>query len=145
MACSVKVGYPGASFKSEYILPQLVLQWIKNHRDFKTKKIIGVKYSSTKIDEYNKFGGDLYNLAIPIHSSSATGFCNVLKEDFHLTKPISFHKALERSRNTINTHNQSQLILINGATVEYAATDFGKIEQLLEQDTDFRFYNVLGK
>ena len=79
MACSVKVGFPDSPFKPEYILPQIIFQWVKNNINIGLRKVIGVKYSSTKIiDSKEGFYGGFYNTAIPIHHSNKNGYCDVL-------------------------------------------------------------------
>lgn len=43
-ACSIKVKHREDSFKPEYIVPQLLLQWIRNNQE-----IDGIRFSSTHI------------------------------------------------------------------------------------------------
>lgn len=144
MACNIKVGFPDSPFKPEYILPQIIFQWVKNNIDIGSRKIIGVKYSSTKITDTGEgFYGHFYNTAIPIHHSNKNGYCDVLTKQFCMTFPINFHKALEYSEE-VNIQGQVKFIEMNGALIEYVKTDFGKIEQVLSTAPYSELYSVNG-
>ena len=133
MSCSIKVGFPDSPFKPEYVIPQIILQWVKNNINIGHRKVIGVSYSSTKIQDYkNGFYGFFYNTAIPIHHSNKSGFCDVLSKQFCLTKPINFREALKLDTNVIQ-QGQVKSVEMNGATIEYIKSDFGKIEQILSE------------
>ncbi|GAB1415269.1 hypothetical protein MASR2M117_06750 [Paludibacter sp.] len=82
-ACLMKVRDPMATFKPEYIIPQLVLQSIRKEEDRR-----GIIYSSTKcgIDK------EYYNIVIPIKGElDNQGFCKKMKETFHLSCPIQLN------------------------------------------------------
>ena len=131
MACSIKVGFHDSPFKPEYILSQIIFQWVKNNINIGSRRVIGVKYSSTKIDNSGEaLYGHFYNTAIPIHHSNQNGYCDVLAKQFMITQPISFHEALKNIEIT-NIQGQVKSIEINGALIDYIKTDFGKIEQAL--------------
>lgn len=145
MACSVKVGFSTSPFKPEYILPQIIFQWVKNNIKIGSRKIIGIKYSSTKIiDNKDGFYGYFYNTAIPIRHSGKNGYCDTLAKQFCMTKPISFHEALKHTGET-SIQGQVKSIEINGASVEYENTDFGKIEQVLSTSPYSEWFHVSGK
>lgn len=134
MACNIKVGVPNAPFKPEYILPQIVLQWVKNNLKIGSRKIIGVMYPSSKFAvNQEQFDGSFYNTAIPVHHSNKEGFCDVLSKMFVLTKPISFNEALSTNFKATQ-QGQVKSISLNGAKTEYIETDFGKIEEVLSHD-----------
>jgi hypothetical protein len=96
-ATSVKVKFTDSSFKPEYVIPQLLMQYIKDSSAHGGIKIHGIKYSSTHYDLYN--GADLmYNIAIPIHGSSSEQFCNFLTKKFRFNEPASW-------RNINNSHS----------------------------------------
>lgn len=144
MACNVKVGFPDSPFKPEYIIPQIIFQLAKNNITIGSRKIIGVKYSSTKIANNGKgFKGYFYNTAIPINQSKKNGYCDKLAKQFCMTLPINFHKALEYSEE-VTIQGQVKLIEINGVSVEYEKTDFGKIEQVLSTTPYSDLYYVNG-
>lgn len=142
MACSLKVGYPEYPFKPEYILPQIIFQWAKNNYKIGGKPIIGVKYPSTKVEGFKEGNtGAFYNTAIPVHHSSKSGYCEVLTEMFKVSKPISFINALESSVQP-SVQGQVKSILLNGAITEYVATDFGKIETVLNESAELKTFHV---
>ncbi|MCM0373180.1 hypothetical protein [Bacteroides fragilis] len=140
MACSIKVAHPKAPFKEEYILPQILLQWVKNNIYSGGRKTIGVCYSSTKIiDRDAGYYGHFYNTAIPILHSKKEGYCDTLSELFVMTKPIGFHEALKHS-GEVSNQSQVKSIQVAGTAVEYIETDFGKIEQVLSEPCSELYY-----
>ncbi|MDK7626036.1 hypothetical protein QP576_20245 [Bacillus licheniformis] len=61
-ACSIRVKNPNDVFKVEYIIPQLLLQWVRLSSNFD-----GICYFSTKFKEYNSKNADLYkNYVFPV-------------------------------------------------------------------------------
>ena len=60
-----------------------------------------------------------------------------------MTRPISFHKALEYEKE-VNIQGQVKSIEINGTSIEYVKTDFGKIEQALSDTPNSKLYYVNG-
>lgn len=84
-ACSIKVTNPDDTFKAEYIIPQLLLQWVRN-----TGGIDAIKYNSTHIN-YKKLTsrGELYNLVLPVKENKDEGYCDHLKNLFEMTETVS--------------------------------------------------------
>lgn len=146
MSCSVKVGYPDSSFKPEYVIPQIIFQWVKNNVNIgDNKKVIGVSYSSTKIQDYKAgFYGFFYNTAIPIQHSNESGYCDFLSKQFCLTKPVSFQEIL-KSNSKVELQDQVKTVEIKGDPVEYIKTDFGKIEQVLTEPKYSDLFYVDGR
>src|SRR5690606_36080601 len=84
--CSVKVKNPEDTFKPEYIIPQLLLQWVRNN-----DRIDGIKYKSTHLTpELYKQEGELSNLVIPVKSNQAKGYCKHSKSLFEMTEVVSW-------------------------------------------------------
>ncbi len=131
MACSFKAAFPEDSFKVEYVLPQIVFLWVKkNIRIGHNNKVIGVRYSSSKIMYNLNHKGYFYNTAIPVQSASETGYCQQLRGLFKMTKPISVIEALKFDANILEPM-QVETIDGNGVSIKYINTDFGKIEFVL--------------
>jgi len=84
-ASSVKVSYRDRYFKPEYIIPQLLMQYVRGE-DSERRKPHGIKYSSTHVDLYKR-KTEVHNYAIPIRSSTKEPFCNFLVNKFKLTYP----------------------------------------------------------
>ena len=128
-----------APFKPEYIIPQLLLQWIVNN-----KELDGVRFFSTK---YNGripvlHFGNFSNLVIPIKKSKDKGFCDALKANIRLTNPVSYmYTSLFLPQMTSEKIPVEEMeISMRPITVEmnedlkapYQNTKFGQIERILE-------------
>lgn len=85
MACSYVKKYKNASFNEEYIIPNMLLLWVKEKSD----PIDGVAYYSNKTFQngQHKLG---VNFVFPPRSSQNDGFCLSLVDKFQLSKPISW-------------------------------------------------------
>lgn len=91
---SIKVNYPDDSFKPEYIVPQLLLQWIRNKTN-----IDGIMYQTTHLNSENsKLNKELINVVIPVKENKTSGHCNELKKLFEITPVYSFQL------DEVNTH-----------------------------------------
>jgi hypothetical protein len=138
-AVSNVVFHKEAHFKPEYIIPQLLLQWIVNH-----KELDGVRFFSTK---YNGkipvlHFGNFSNLVIPIKKSKDKGYCDELKSNIKLTNPVSYMysslvlpqmtsekipvEEMEISMRPINVEVNEDL------KAPYQNTKFGQIERILQ-------------
>ena len=77
------------NFKPEYIIPQLLVQFVRKEKYFNC-----VLYSSTKISTNNS--SELYhNLVIPVRNIADTGYCSYLEQKIKVTEPLQiyeFHK-----------------------------------------------------
>lgn len=135
IACSIKVKFPTGNFKPEYIIPQLLLQYIS-----KNEIIDGIKFLSTKVDYSKLYDVDAYNFVFPVKTIDKKGFCNVLSELFHSTEPTSLE--LEEIIYNPTTHpmviggaslsDTRQIELVEGQKSYYSTTSFGKIETSLK-------------
>lgn len=142
-ACSLKVKNNSIKPSQEYILPQMVYQWVKNK--IKVKKegaksnILGVVYNSTKI-EYVK---DLdfqyaFNLAAPVQEYKKEGHCESLKKAFKVSKPILLTEIKKENIKTTNTEGRINLpkVYENGELKKYKNTIYSTFElYLYEQET----------
>ncbi|MDY3553748.1 RES domain-containing protein [Gemmata sp. JC717] len=80
--CSIPVLHRSAPFKPEYILPQIVLQWVsKNH------KFDGVCYFSTHVAAVTRLPLPPCNIIFPARGFKARGRCEWLRERFKMTEP----------------------------------------------------------
>ncbi len=135
--CSVKVKNPIAPFKSEYIIPQLLLQWVRND-----ERIGGIRYTSTHIDIHSTDSeGDFSNVALPVRTSSKKGHCPRLKKLFAITEPISWQLKQYASGGGLFLHNRNEydpinekiprLELIKGRAYPYSYSVLGELELFL--------------
>lgn len=135
IACSIKVKNPTGNFKPEYIIPQLLLQYISRN-----DKIDGIKFLSTKVDYSKLHNVDAYNYVFPVKTIAKKGFCIVLSDLFHSTEPTSLE--LEEIIYNPTTHpmvigggtpsDTREIELVEGQKSYYSTTSFGKIETSLK-------------
>lgn len=91
-ACHSKVSYTSAyngevKFKSEYIIPQLLLQWYRDNHIV----VDGIRYLSCTADA--KFPGasfDKFNYVLPAIDMKETGYCDSLLHNYSST-PVYSH------------------------------------------------------
>ncbi|PWS26195.1 hypothetical protein DHW03_15485 [Pedobacter yonginense] len=69
-ACSLKVSNPNSHFKPEYIIPQLLLQWVRNENE-----VDGIKYNSTNIPAKTiRSDGEFHNLVFLLKKMPPKGY-----------------------------------------------------------------------
>src|SRR5208283_3256688 len=84
-ACSVRVKYPDNPFIPEYVLSQLLLQWIRNESNFD-----GIRYFSSRISQYVDSPEPAANYVFPVRTKPPTGFCEGLSSKFVLSRPMAW-------------------------------------------------------
>jgi len=120
VACTVKVRHEGA-FKSEYIIPQFLLQYVTDDETIK-----GIKFPSTKIDIASGFSDLItHNYVFPVAKSEQSGFCSTLRSFFDLTRPKSFDELLKSKIPdlSIKDYNKSDFRLIETALAKEKIDD----------------------
>lgn len=133
--CSILVKSPNDHFKPEYIVPQLLLQYIREDHS-----IHGVKYFSTNID-YTLPGvkGSFHNYAFPVRNTTAKGLCTDLSKRFVITEPIPFGVIknldgggawLSSGRKDLSPHVE-RIEFIKGFSTQYSYSLFGTFERYL--------------
>lgn len=95
IASMVQVKNNKDSYKPEYLIPQLLTEWVIAHnRELadRSDEIIGILYtSSQKNDDFDYPEESYDNLAIPVLSPLSLGkYCKRLKELFKLSKPTYY-------------------------------------------------------
>lgn len=133
-ACAVKVCNKDDIFKPEYIVPQLVLQWVR-----KEKNVDAIKYSSTRVDLSTQ-KGVFHNMVLPVKASKDDGCCDELKKIFETTPAVSLEllklsSVLPKGINTLSIESEmdqkfkvQQLEIIKGISEDYKLTKFGQLE-----------------
>lgn len=138
MCCSVKVKDTTDTFKPEYIIPQLLLQWIRNN-----DILDGIQYKSTHITSkvFNE-NTELTNIVLPVKTSEKSGICKKLVDFFESTEVISWNLyqfALggqvfiynDRDKEIVNKKIPN-LEIIEGKKYPYFYSTLGKLEYYLE-------------
>ena len=98
-ACSLVAEHAGSKFVEEYIMPQLLLQWVVNDED-----IAGIRYESCKSsDEVKRLGG--HNLVLVTRHFDKEGYDEKLRANVKVGTPIFFDK----NNNKINPESEEAL------------------------------------
>lgn len=87
-ACSVRVPDRNSADRPEYLLPQLVLEWIT-----RTHQFHGIRYFSTHYSEYPDDPKTYMNYVFPARTNPPVGYCSDLCGLFELTHPVSWAQA----------------------------------------------------
>lgn len=125
--CSIKTKFRDATFKVEYIVPQLLFEYIRSSLDYD-----GVRYFSMNIKNYYGNPALYQNFAFPVKSKKEEGLCDVLSSKFQLTDSLSWQ--LAKSLNYKANYSkiiQDPVEIIQGLFVPYHLTDFGYMEAVL--------------
>ncbi|WP_255249824.1 hypothetical protein [Bacillus sp. FJAT-45066] len=129
-ACSIKVKDASHTFKPEYVIPQLLLQWIR-HSTFD-----GICYFSTKPDNYTMKSATLYrNYAFPVQSLQKEGHCSKLRDKMTITNAVPWQMfQLYKGTYLVSTNQETidtELEFVDGLGLLYSATDFNLLETFL--------------
>jgi hypothetical protein len=132
MCCSVKVKDTSDTFKPEYIIPQLLLQWIRNN-----DRLDGIQYKSTHITSkvFNE-NSELINIVLPVKSNEDKGICRELADYFESTETISW--------NLYQFATGGQIFMYGSKDAEIVNKKIPKLE-LMEGKKYPYFYSTLGK
>ncbi|WP_145053089.1 hypothetical protein [Paenibacillus xylanexedens] len=84
-ACSVRVMEDKHTFKPEYIIPQLLLQWVRSSTDYS-----GIRYFTSRNYSYVNSPHLYQNYVFPVEQNQEKGYCVKLIEKFKLTDPILY-------------------------------------------------------
>ncbi|EJQ31609.1 hypothetical protein IEC_05551 [Bacillus toyonensis] len=129
-ACSVRVKNTTDTFKPEYIIPQLLLQFIRYDGFFD-----GVSYFSTKVDNYSAETAVLYkNFAFPVQDGATKGLCPKLQSKFDVSDAVPCK--MYKDSHHCNLHEGEKRVkheFINGMDLLYSSTDFSKLETFLRK------------
>ncbi|RZK33721.1 MAG: RES domain-containing protein [Hymenobacter sp.] len=85
--------YPG--FNEEYVLPQLVLEWVYNSRNRNTPyKLAGIAFSSARISLRDPTFAGAFNIVVPAEQPSRSGYCSIRIRQFEISTPVSIRTLL---------------------------------------------------
>lgn len=144
-ACSIKVKSPKDSFKPEYIIPQLLLQYVRNQG-----AIDGIKYCSTHIEGNSVQGiSNIYNFVMPVKENNDRGLCSQLTSMFEISATVS-QQLLEISagRKTFLYNKEDNKVLddkiplleiIQGKKYPYSYSAIGHLEYILNSLETMQF------
>lgn len=143
IACGIPVRNVDDVYKPEYIIPQLILEWIIDYNYSKADRIAGVYYTSANrnMDFYILYH-EWDNLAIPVQDSlTDEEFCSKLKDLFWCTKPTCYEYELIQGK--INTKPVWSEVPNpedpSGLKDDYYMSLFSRMERLVRNN----IYNVV--
>lgn len=142
LACQVAVSDKEGKYKSEYIIPQLMMEYIiSNH-----KNIDGILYSSVFKDKQFEYPADkFYNIALPaIQDSKVEKYSQKLKDLFLVTDPTC--EEYERLNRHIGVYDITSTIDRTMVTQNrnYEISIFKEIEDSLKDEKLFPLYTIEG-
>ena len=130
MACSFNTEVSNADFTIEYVIPNLILQWVSKEKT----QVSGLTYLSTKTSKLRNSDLGLNFVFPPKTKNNQKGFCNELIDIFTWSKPISWQlldTTQNRSHNNFTSlrpsDNFEKLIMR-----KYKATKFFEMETQLQ-------------
>jgi len=127
-ACSIKSRFGNSPFIHEYIIPQLLLQWVANSATHR-----GIRYFSVHVTKHMNNPLIASNFVFPVRSFVPCGHCTTLRSMFEMSSPLSW-QLIERSSlsdgmmTRMPIHGQSMIELVAGTPVAYVNTPFGYME-----------------
>lgn len=136
-------------FKPEYIVPQLVSEWIISHNDKKeTRKtdsfVYGICYtSSLKTDEFEFPSWTLDNVALfPIEVLTNKKYCPKLSEIFHITSPTCNEYEKLKCGYDIDGGHAGYESREKELEANYASSDFYNLEKRLMDKDKFPLHKM---
>lgn len=150
LACNYPKKHDDGRFNAEYIIPNLLTQWICNNDN---NKISGICYKTTKM--LNKGNSNIgLNIVLPpkrkISLDDDKEFCAELAKTFLLTKPVAWQvfRTLnvadgDKSLFTLSNDSLSTTSKIDDfdefLVTHYVKTEFKKIEELIKNMMQFGY------
>jgi hypothetical protein len=140
LACSIPVKIKSINFQEEYIIPQLLMQWLK--QKFEAPLFNGICYRTSHVPLNYKNPVSpylLWNYVFPIQNVDHD-YCSELKNLFRFTEPISYELSLSvppRGQNYSNYNPSSatrfnfahSFSIMDGLQTKYGYTNFYKAEE----------------
>lgn len=89
-------------FKSEYVIPQLLLQWVKQNGIL----IDGIRYCSCSYNKALKIKQLEYNFVLPVKKSRDRGYCPFLASIFSSSEVLSCLESVHSKSTLKSIHNK---------------------------------------
>ena len=130
-ACAFRVQHRGESFIEEYIIPQLLLQWLRN----KAKGIDGLRYFSTHVEQSSFAPWLAINYVFPVKTQAHDGYCAELTKKFELTLPVPWILLDGIELKTMGTQRTDTPYVLNPELLlNYDDTVFKKLEDRINSN-----------
>ncbi len=128
-ACSIRTDSGDGPFFPQYIVPQILLQWVT-----KEKRVDGIRYFSTRTPPEQADAYAHCSYVFPARNIGTTSHCSYLQEKFNLTAPISwdFLQIVDIHESYFGPSNAQAVINVSSDfRVFYWNTEFFKAEEKL--------------
>lgn len=142
IATMIQVADTDATYKPEYIVPQLLMEWVLKNREYEYNgnktTIHGIAYTSTrKHDGFNFPNHVFINYAIPVFSVAMDRkYCKKLCEYFKLTLPTT--NEIEKLKQGFDLDfGRAGLDEEEQREQNYRLSDFGNLEKRLTNEQKF--------
>ncbi|HTV46824.1 MAG TPA: hypothetical protein VMG59_00140 [Phycisphaerae bacterium] len=128
-ACSIKVHNPRSPFIPEYIVPQLLIQWLQAMH-----KLDGLRYFSTIIEQSPSDPEAMMNYVFPVKTIAPKRYCKILRNKFELTSPVAWSilTQAEIPRGIMIGAGSWKMPLTQDESVIYSITEFFQCESKLK-------------
>lgn len=143
--CSIVTKNPNDTFKPEYIIPQLLIEFIINqNKKCPHNKLQGIIYTSTLKNNDFGFWYDVFeNVAIPvIEVLSNQKYCPQLANSFKITNPTCDEYEQIRCPYGFDGGTYDSKTEEEEAKERYSLSLMGKIEKRLKEKVDNEFYRI---
>jgi hypothetical protein len=143
LACSIPCQHTNAQFQAEYIIPQLLMQWIRDNNDYhgicyRTANVPQIPSSSfiDSIDSKYKYLLKeivLHNYAFPVRNTNDEYCCELIKS-FKFTDPIAYDLSLAcppeypANRHPDKETRETPISLNPNLIILYESTNFARAE-----------------
>jgi hypothetical protein len=126
--CSVQVKHKNEPFKPEYIIPQLLLQWVRLSTDFD-----GIKYFSCMSQSFVRSVHLYQNYVFPVKSADRhEGLCQILLNKFEISEAIPWEIfrlfSTSKRNKQFGTGRKGTLGLLENS-IDYRSTEFALFEE----------------
>lgn len=121
-------------FKPEYLLPQMILEWVIEKR--REINAIGVYYTSAfKNREFYSLDHEWDNLVLPVQKASDKGICQELASLFTMTKPTCYEYEFMQGHinNTGVWDDGPKRKSVDKAKASYYWSLFSRLEEKMEK------------
>ncbi len=125
LGCSTPVRDRGP-FVVEYVLPQLLLQWVKKHSPW-----VGVRFFSSRLLPYDGIALGA-NLAFPAQTQPPLGHCPTLRGMFDASPAWNWELLIASNPTGGKALSSGSIQPVPGSGVTYQQTQFSHVETLLD-------------